>query len=99
MTKAVRCSVCGLLVGQSDDPDAYGQLVIATPGNHEPIECDGFATPTETPVCSGSERLGHVVLVDDPSLHHLIYDGGGFRRAPDNTNAGSVRPTGEPDHV
>jgi hypothetical protein len=62
--KAVCCSRCGLLVGPSNDPDSYGHVVIATPGNHEPVEMDGSALPSEIAICLGSEMLGHVVSVE-----------------------------------
>jgi hypothetical protein len=34
---------------------------INIPGNHEPVECEGVALPSETPVCPGSEMLGRIV--------------------------------------
>lgn len=55
--KAIRCGVCALLVKQDGD---VGSLVVAIPGNHEPREIDGYALPSETPVCEGSEMLGMV---------------------------------------
>lgn len=54
---SVRCSHCGLDVEVVGD---LGNLAIATPGNHEPVKVGGFAMPSETPVCPGSEMLGHV---------------------------------------
>ena len=54
---AIRCNVCNLLVAQNG---YLGNLLIAIPGNHEPVERDGFATVTEEPVCPGSELLGWV---------------------------------------
>lgn len=59
--KAVRCSVCGLLVECDGDPGPVGAIRI--PGNHEEIERDGFATPTELPVCRGSCQNGIVEAV------------------------------------
>jgi len=60
--KSVRCSVCRLLIACDGDPGPVGRIRI--PGNHEPVERDGFATPTETPVCVGSEMLGLVEGVE-----------------------------------
>jgi hypothetical protein len=54
----VECSHCGLLVSAGTMPETTGILV---PGNHEPVECEGIALPSETAVCPGSEMLGRIV--------------------------------------
>lgn len=54
----VECSHCGLLVWQEAMPETTGLNI---PGNHEPVECEGVALPSETPVCPGSEMLGRIV--------------------------------------
>lgn len=53
----VKCACCGLLVWQGAMPEMTG---VAIPGNHEPVECEGVALPSETAVCPGSELLGHI---------------------------------------
>jgi hypothetical protein len=54
----IRCAHCKLLVWQGYMPAMTG---IGIPGNHEPIECEGVALPTENAVCRGSEMLGDIV--------------------------------------
>jgi hypothetical protein len=88
--KAVRCSICGLLVNPSVND--YGSLKVATPGNHEPIPGeDGYALTSETPACKGSEMLGYVTEATDHALDHLIYDGYGIIDKQGN-RIGSTRP-------
>jgi hypothetical protein len=88
--KAVRCTICGLLVGPSED--GYGSLKVTTPGCHQPIVGEnGCALLAETLVCSGSEMLGYVAEVNDRSLDHVIYDGYGYFNK-DGRQIGSVRP-------
>lgn len=62
--QAVRCTICKLLV----NPNDYGVLKIAIPGNHEPVECDGFALASEMPICQGSEMLGRVVDAEEENM-------------------------------
>ena len=54
----VECDRCRLLVWQGLQPETHG---VSIPGNHEPVECEGVALPTEEPVCPGSEMLGRIV--------------------------------------
>ena len=54
----VRCAHCGLLVWQGNMPEMTG---IGIPGHHEPVECEGVALSSETPICPGSEMLGYIV--------------------------------------
>jgi hypothetical protein len=56
-TPYVQCSHCNLPVKIDGE---IGKLKIAVPGNHEPRLIDGFALPSETAVCPGSELLGTV---------------------------------------
>jgi len=54
----VKCAHCGLLIWHGAMPEMRG---IAIPGNHEPVECEGVALPSETAVCPGSGMLGQIV--------------------------------------
>jgi hypothetical protein len=54
----VECDRCRLLVWQGLQPETQG---ISIPGNHEPVECEGVALPSEIPICPGSEMLGRIV--------------------------------------
>jgi hypothetical protein len=54
----IRCARCNLLVWQGTMPGMTG---IAIPCNHEPVECEGVALPSENAVCPGSEMLGPIV--------------------------------------
>lgn len=88
--RAVRCAICGLLVGPS--VDGYGRMRMASAGNHEPTKDEyGFAVPSETPACDGSEMLGYVIDVSDRSLDHVIYDGYGYFDKQGH-RIGSTRP-------
>jgi len=53
----VECSQCNLLVWQGEMPETTGFII---PGNHEPIECEGVALLSKTPVCPGSKMLGRI---------------------------------------
>jgi hypothetical protein len=54
----IGCSHCGLLVEVGPLPATTG---IGIPSNHEPVEIEGVALPSETAVCPGSELLGYIV--------------------------------------
>lgn len=54
----IQCAICNLLVWQGAMPATRGVNIA---GNHEPVECEGVALLSETPVCPGSEMLGHIV--------------------------------------
>jgi len=57
----IKCARCGLLVWQDDPGNTLAGVPFAFPGNHEPIEIEGVALASETPVCPGSETLGYIV--------------------------------------
>jgi len=57
----IKCARCALLVWQDDPGDTLAGVPFGIPGNHEPIEIEGVAMPSETPVCPGSEMLGCIM--------------------------------------